>query len=196
MDFINNQSVELLPFHAINQFMRNDFRLSMIRSALSAMPNLCDDHRSAIERMTKKYVKVPGFRNSDKAPNAVKAVPLAEAFEKRPDLAGAILAAWVVSHIELRQKVYDFLTSRGWETLPLEADRVKLGGFFITWPKDEDFEMLGKAYKEQNPDSAYTTDEVLLMVVWITMHLPYEMVEKADFNCIPKMEKEQKTAEE
>ena len=195
MDFMNNQSVELLPFHAINQFMRNDFRLSMIRSALSAMPNLCDDHRSAIERMTKKYVKVPGFRNSDKAPSAVKAVPLAEAFEKRPDLAGAILAAWVVSHLELRQKVYDFLTSRGWETLPLEADRVKLGGFFITWPKDEDFEMLGKTYKEQNPDSAYTTDEVLLMVVWITMHLPYEMVEKADFQCVPKMEKEEKPAE-
>jgi hypothetical protein len=196
MDSKKNQSVELLPFHAINQFMRSDFRLSVIRSALSALPNLCDDHRNAINRLTKKYVKVPGFRNSDKAPNAVKVVPLAEAFEKRPDLAGAILAAWVVSHMELRQKVYDFLTGRGWEILPLEADRVKLGGFFITWPKDEDFEMLGQAYKEQDADSAYTTDEVLLMVVWMTMHLPYELVEKADFQCIPKMEKEQKPTEE
>jgi len=196
MEISKNQSVELLPFHAINQFMRSDFRLSVIRSALSALPNLCSDHRSAIDHLTKKYVTVPGFRNSDKAPNAVKAVPLAEAFEKRPDLAGALLAAWVVSHIELRQKVYDFLTSRGWEILPLEADRVKLGGFFITWPKDEDFELLGQAYKEQNADSAYTTDEVLLMVVWITMHLPYEMVEKTDFQCIPKMEKEEKPVEE
>jgi hypothetical protein len=195
MDFSKKQSVELLPFHAINQFMRNDFRLSVIRSALNAMPNLCGDHRSAIDRLTKKYVKVPGFRNSDKAPNAVKAVPLAEAFEKKPDLVGALLAAWVVSHIELRQKVYDFLTGRGWEILPLEADRVKLGGFFITWPKDEDFEMLGQAYKEQNADGAYTMDEVLLMVVWITMHLPYEMVEKADFQCIPRVEKEEEPAE-
>jgi hypothetical protein len=140
MDFMKNQSVELLPFHAINQFMRNDFRLSVVRSTLSALPNLPGNNRATIDRLTKKYVKVPGFRHSDKAPTAVKAIPLAEAFEKRPELAAAVMAAWVENHIDLRQKVYDFLTSRAWEVLPLEADRVKLGGFFITWPKDEDFE--------------------------------------------------------
>jgi hypothetical protein len=196
MDFMKNQSVELLPFHAINQFMRNDFRLSVVRSTLSALPNLPGNNRATIDRLTKKYVKVPGFRHSDKAPTAVKAIPLAEAFEKRPELAAAVMAAWVENHIDLRQKVYDFLTNRAWEVLPLEADRIKLGGFFITWPKDEDFETLGQAFKEKNPEDAYTADEVLLMIVWITMHLPYEMVERADFQCIPKMDKEEKQAEE
>lgn len=187
MDILKNQTVEQLPFHAINEFMRNDFRLAVVRSALSALPSLPGNHRATIDRLTKKYVKVPGFRNSDKAPSMVKAVPLAESFEKNPDLVGAVLAAWVESHPDLRQMAFDFLTGRGWELLPLAADRVKLGGFFVTWPKEDAFDILGPAFKEKYPETSYSSDEVLLMIVWITMHLPYQMVEKADFECIPKL---------
>ncbi len=196
MDIFNNKTVELLPYHAINEFMRNDFRLAVVRSTLAALPGLPPNYKSAIDRLTKKHVKVPGFRNSEKAPAAVKAAPIAEAFEKHADLVGAVLAAWVESHAELRQSIYDFLTSRGWELLPLDADRVKMGGFLVTWPKDESFEVLSGAYKESHPDSSYTTDEVLLMMVWMTMHLPFNMVEKAEFQCIPKLGKEEKPAEE
>jgi hypothetical protein len=193
---LKNQTIELLPFHAINEFMRNDFRLAVVRRALSAAPVLPGDLRATIDRLTRKHVKVPGFRNSEKAPAAVKAVPMAESFEKNPDLAGAVLATWVDSQADLRQKVYDLLIERGWEPLPLEADRVKLGGFFITWPKDESFDILSKAFKEKYPDSSYTIDEALLMVVWITMHLPYQMVEKTEFQCIPKLGKDEKPSEE
>jgi hypothetical protein len=195
MDKLKNQTVELLPFHAINEFMRNDFRLSVIRSTLNALPDLPSNTRATLGRLTKKYVKVPGFRNSEKAPSMVKAVPMAESFEKQPDLAGAILAAWVECHSDLRQKAYDFLTGRGWKLLPLEADRVKFGGFLITWPKEESFEILGPAFKEKFSDAPYTTDEILLMVVWLTMHLPYQMVEKTDFQCIPKLGKEENRPE-
>ena len=196
MNLLKDQTVELLPFHAINEFMRNDFRLSVVRSALSALPGLPGNYRATLDRLTKKYVKVPGFRNSEKAPAAVKAVPIAESFEKSPELVGAVLAAWSESHTDLRQKVYDLLTSRGWEVLPLEADRVKLGGFFVTWPKEDAFDILSPAFTENNPGTTYTTDEVLLMVVWIAMHLPYQMVDKAGFQCIPKFGKEEKPAEE
>ncbi len=196
MDILKNQTVELLPFHAINEFMRNDFRLAVVRSALSALPGLPGNYRATLDRLTKKYVKVPGFRNSEKAPATVKAVPIAESFEKSPELVGAVLAAWAESHSELRQKVYDFLTGRLWEVLPLEADRVKLGGFFVTWPKEDAFDTLSQAFIEKYPEASYTNDEVLLMVVWITMHLPYQMVDKANFQCIPKLGKDEKPAEE
>jgi hypothetical protein len=192
MDIFNNQTVELLPFHAINEFMRNDFRLAVVRSSLSGLPGLPGNHRTAIDRLTKKYVKVPGFRNSEKAPAAVKAVPIAESFEKKPELVGAVLSAWVEGHADLRQKAYDLLTERGWEVLPLEADRVKLGGFFVTWPKEEAFDTLHQAFVEKYPETTYTKDEILLMVVWITMHLPYQMVDKAEFKCIPNWRKEEK----
>jgi hypothetical protein len=195
MNILKDQTVELLPFHAINEFMRNDFRLGVVRSALSALPGLPGNYRASLDRLTKKYVKVPGFRNSDKAPAVVKAVPIAESFEKSPELVGAVLAAWAESHTDLRQKVYDFMTGLGWEVLPIEADRVKLGGFFVTWPKEDAFDTLNPAFKEKYPDAAYTQDEVLLMVVWITMHLPYQMVDKAGFQCIPKLGTEEKPAD-
>lgn len=187
MNPLKNQTVELLPFHAINQFMRSDFRLAVARSALSALAGLPGSYRATIDRLTKKYVKVPGFRSSEKAPAAVRAVPTAEAMEKSPELAGAVLAAWAEGHTDLRQRTYDFLINRGWDVLPLEADRLKLGGFFITWPKEDAFDTLSQAFVEKYPDTSFSTDEILLMVVWVTMHLPYQMVDKADFQGVPKL---------
>lgn len=187
MNPLKNQTVELLPFHAINQFMRSDFRLTVVRGTLSALPGLPGSYRASIDHLTKKVVKVPGFRSSEKAPVAVRSVPTAEAMEKSADLAGAVLAAWAEAHGSLRQQAYDFLISRAWEVLPLEADRLKLGGFFITWPKEEAFETLSQAFLEKYPEASFSTDEILLMVVWVTMHLPYQMVDKAEFQGVPKL---------
>jgi len=153
--------------------MRPDYRLSVIRSTLSAMPDLPEGLRHPIDEMTKKYVRVHGFRNSEKAPAVVKAGPMADAFEKRPEIVAAVLAAWAEVNGDLRQKVYDLLKGRGWFLLPLPAFRQKLPGFFSHWPKVEDFETLNKAFGEAYPDSQYSSDDISLMVVWISSRLPY-----------------------
>lgn len=170
-----NQEARFLPFHAINEFMRPDFRLQVVRAALNALPALPEDIRLPVDRMTRQVVRVPGFRNSMKAPASLKARPMAEAFEKSPELVAAVLAAWAEAHPDLRQKVYDLLVSRGWEMLPPEADRRELPGFLTVWPKGEEFEVLNKAFEEKYPDAGETTDNVSLMIVWISTRLPYEV---------------------
>ncbi len=172
------QTDRYLPFHAINEFMRNDYRLAVVRSALAALPDLPESYRKPIDQHTKRLVKVPGFRNSDKAPMRVRVVPTADAFEKSPDLVAAILSAWAEVHPELRQKVYDLLVGRGWEVLPLDADRTKLPGFSIHWPKGEDFEGLYKAYQEMYPGDDSKSDDVSLMIVWLSNRLPYPEMEE------------------
>jgi hypothetical protein len=122
-------------------------------------------------------VNVPGFRNSDKAPPRLKAGPTARIFEKNPEMTGVILAAWAEAHTDLRQNVFELLASRGWSLLPLEADRRLLPGFFITWPESEDFETLASAFFELFADSETSNDEINLMVVWVSMRLPYQMVD-------------------
>ena len=188
---------EFLPFHAINEFMRADFRLSVIKEVLSALPKLPDAQRSTIDHLTRKLVKVPGFRSSDKAPVIVKTLPLSKSFEKSPELVGAILAAWADLHNELRQQIYALLTARNWnifpateslnvETiatellqnwaiLPPELDRSKLPGFHIWWPKGEDFETLYNDFLTRHPDSDASLDQVALMTVWLTLRLPYHI---------------------
>ena len=171
----DEEEISFLPFHAINEFMNSEYRLSVIRSALNSLPSLPVEFRTPIDRLTKKIVKVPGFRNSLKAPVPIKVRPLAEAFEKSPELVAAILAVWSESHQELRQHVYDFLISRNWEILPVDADRTKLPGFLTVWPKDEDFEKLAAAFQELHPEENASTDDISLMVVWLSDRLPYQM---------------------
>jgi len=175
-----SKQVSFLPFHALSRFMRDDYRQTVVRAALNALPTLPNDLRSAIDKQTKRHVQVPGFRNSVKAPTSLKIKPMAEAFEKRADLVGVILSAWAEVQSDLRQRVYDLLIERDWEVLPIEADRTKLPGFLTKWPANEDFDVLNEAFKAKYPEVEVTTDDVSLMSVWISTRLPLEVEGEED----------------
>ena len=186
---------EFLPFHAINEFMRPDFRLSVIRETLSNQEKVGEQYAHELNQQIKKKVTVPGFRNSDKAPTLVKVLPTSKAFEKYPDLVSALLACWAENQAELRDQVFAMLKNRNWPMIkesegieisalspevikswpifPINFNRAKLPGFFTHWPKGEDFEALYKNYSSLFPDSNASLDKVSLMVVWLTIRLPY-----------------------
>lgn len=172
---MDTKKARFLPFHAINEFMRPDFRLAVVRAALQAAPSMPEDLRQPLDRLVKKVVRVPGFRDGSKAPTPLKVKPTAEAFEKSPDLVGVVLAIWAQSNAELGHQVYDLLTEKGWEVLPLEANRAKLPGFMMTWPKGQNFEALNQAFHEKYPQVEASNDDISLMVVWISGRLPYEI---------------------
>ncbi len=199
----DEKTARFLPFHALNEFMRNDYRLAVVRKTLLGLPALPEHLRRPVESLTRKLVKVPGFRHSDKAPARVRVVPTADAFEKSPELVAAILAAWAELHPVLRQRVFDLLEARGWQLLPLELERAKLPGFGINWPKGEDFETLVKAYRERYPEGqaeaavgtmagsatsavpagggdTVSNDDICLMVVWVAARLPYPAAEEGE----------------
>jgi hypothetical protein len=174
---MNDKEALMIPFHALNEFMRPDFRMSVVRSTLNGLAELTEDFRADIDRHTKKSIKIPGFRNSGKAPTALKAGPMAQSFEKNPNLVASVLSAWAELHAQLREEIFILLEERGWDLLPLQADRKKLPGFFTTWPKAESFESLNQAYTEKHTDSPYNSDEISLMIVWVSSRLPYDLVE-------------------
>jgi hypothetical protein len=198
----NNQptmtdKTEFLPFHAINEYMRPDFRLMVIRDTLSNQATLDENLSNDLNHLIKKYVTVPGFRSSEKAPALVKVLPTSKAFEKNPDLVVVILSCWVETQSKLREQAYAVLKARGWplfvenedltptaaitDTIkewpifPITMDRAKLPGFYIHWPKGEDFEALYKTYSELYPDLDASIDKVSLMMVWLSMRLPLQV---------------------
>lgn len=172
---MNDRKVKFYPFHAVNDFMRADYRLEVVRTTLNALPKLPSEFIAPIERLTKHLVHVPGFRNSAKAPANLRIRPTSDAFEKSHQLVAAILQAWAAAHLELRQEVYELLMSRNWEVLPPDADRTKLPGFLIDWPENEDFEELNKAFSAMYPQAQVSSDDVSLMIVWISTRLPYHI---------------------
>jgi hypothetical protein len=171
---MEDQTAQFLPFHAVNEFMRNDYRLEVVRSTLNALPGMPEQYRIPIDQMTRRFVQVPGFRNSTKAPLNKRVKPTAEAFEKIPYLVAAILSAWAEIHPELRQQVYDLLIERNWGLLPPEADRTQLPGFAITWPNGENFEQLTDAFTQKYPTTDVRSDDISLMIVWLAVRLPYQ----------------------
>jgi len=174
---MENQTTQFLPFHAINEFMRPDFRTDVIKVTLNSLPDLPENYRIPIDQITRAIVQVPGFRNSAKAPLVKRVKPTSEAFEKSSHLVAAILSAWAEGHADLRQQSYDLLLERGWELLPPSADRTQLPGFLMTWPNGENFELLTQAFVEKYPDVKVSSDDVSLMIVWLSVRLPYQFEE-------------------
>lgn len=196
-----NNEMNFLPFHAINEFMRPDFKLSIIRDVVNNTSLLPPDQASDLSSAVKRGVKIPGFRNSEKAPALVKVMPMLKAFDKSPELVFAIISSWAVIHIDLCQQVFSILQKRNWPTidtaagisyatmasdiiekwpvLPPEVNRKHAPGFLPRWPKGEDFEALFTTYTELFPTSDSSIDQVSLMAVWLTLRLPYEIDETA-----------------
>ncbi len=170
--------VSFIPFHAINEFMTSEYRIEIIRDVLFSINDLPEDQRNPIHKLTVRYVKIPGFRNSLKAPAQLRLRPTVDAFEKKPDLVAAILSAWAGLNAELGKLVYDLLLERGWEILPPDTDRRKIPGFLIVWPKSESFEEINRAFREKYPEVEVSDNDVALMTVWMSGRLPYQTSER------------------
>jgi hypothetical protein len=174
---MDDKQVKFFPFNAINEFMVPEFRLAVIQSVFAGFDRLPGERRSAINSLIKRHIQVPGFRNSVQAPGPLKARASVSAFERRPEFVAQILQAWGELHPELRQQVYDFLKAREWEQVPPDADRTKLPGFLTTWPKGEDYDVLGEAFALAYPDVQVNENDLRLMIVWLADRLPYDMYE-------------------
>ncbi len=175
---MDNTQASFLPFHAINQFMVPEYRLSVLQRVFNGFEKLSGPRKGAINGLVKRLVSVPGFRNSGVAPVPLKVKNSVSVFERSADFAGQVIMAWSELNPELRQQVYDFLVAREWELLPPDADRSKLPGFLTTWPKGETFDVLDQAFLEVHPDKTASDDDVRLMVVWLSGRLPYDVMEE------------------
>jgi len=168
---------EFLPFHAINEFMRDDYRLTVLTEVLGASDRLTPEKRSAIGKMITRYVSVPGFRNGNLAPVGKKARASASLFERSSEFVALVVESWSHLHPELATTMFEVLSEHAWENLqPLEVDRSQLPGFSIHWPKQDNFAGLIKAAHEKNPALAgESEDNISLMAVWIGDRLPYDL---------------------
>jgi hypothetical protein len=171
---MDDKQIAFAPFHAINQFMVPEYRQKVIHTVLVGTEQLDKDNRNNLNNLIKKRVIVSGFRNSAAAPAGVKVKGSITAFEKSAEFAARILACWAVLNRPLAEKVHQLLTQRGWELLPVDADRTKLPGFMTRWHATDTYEVLDQAFSEMFPGDEFSTDDIRLMVVWLSNRLPYE----------------------
>jgi len=173
MGAMDDKRIAFAPFHAINQFMLEEYRQQIIREVLSSFETLSPERKKALNSQIKQNVKVPGFRDATQAPVNIRLRPVERAFEGNPYVAAQVLMAWAELKNELRQQVHDLLKERGWDLIPADADRTRLPGFLTEWPKGEDYDTLGAAFSAKYPQVEVDENDLRLMVVWIGGRLPY-----------------------
>lgn len=175
-----NEKITFLPFHAINEFMLPDYQKHILRTVFANINQFGEDTQKEINVLSRKLLKIQGFKNSVQAPLNLKVNAAIPAFEKSPQFVAVCIYAWQNLNQELANKVWDLLTQRSWILLPVEADRRKLPGFMIEWPEQDPFEVLTSAFHEMFPDGEESEYDITLMMVWLSTRLPYEMVSKED----------------
>ncbi|HEY9077510.1 MAG TPA: hypothetical protein VIO61_13340 [Anaerolineaceae bacterium] len=174
---MNQDQVAFLPFHAINQFMVDEYRETVIRFVLKNADSLSSGRRNSLYGLLKKNISVQGFRNGMQAPLPLKVKSAANIFERKAEFTAQVLQAWSELKPELRQKVSDLLKSRGWEFIPADADRAKLPGFLPDWVKGETYDTLEESFRSMFPGENFESDDLRLMVVWLSGRLPFGMGE-------------------
>jgi len=172
-----DKKARFLPFHAINEYMLDDYRQLVIQSVLGNFNKLSEERQRKIKSLIKNLVRVQGFRNSSVAPLPLKINGCIDTYKKSHEFVAQILAAWSEINFETKKTIFHYLEERSWKLLPIEADRSLLPGFMLEWPKEDSFEILIDSFREKYPDYSLSDDDVSLMVVWLSNRLPYEMVE-------------------
>ncbi len=102
---MTDSKVRFLPFNAINIFMRPDYQVKVIKQVCISAPTLSDEIKKKFNAFTRKYISVPGFRNSALAPVGLRTTPYISAFEKKPELAAFTLDLWFRLNQSLAEKV-------------------------------------------------------------------------------------------
>ncbi|MCX6054831.1 MAG: hypothetical protein NTZ74_07960 [Chloroflexi bacterium] len=167
-----------LPFKAINEFMRDDFRLTVIQEVFTGLNDCSPTQKQIINRMVEKRVQVPGFRNGRLAPLAIKVKHSASLFEQSSEFSSIIIECWSNFHKDLKMMIFDLLTEKNWQPNTIDLDRTSLPGFMIEWPKQDTFELLIKSIRESRPDLQESEDNISLMVVWVGNRLPYDLYDE------------------
>lgn len=169
---VEEKKTQFLPFHAINEFMRDDYRLTILHEVFNNFDKLNKEKTLRINRLFSKGVQISGFRNSSLAPLGVRVKQSAGLFEKSPEFAALVVDCWSDLHQPLKQGVWQLLQTRNWKPLPIDADRTQLPGFIVNWPKGDTFESFFNAIHENNPELSESDDNISLMVVWVGNKLP------------------------
>jgi hypothetical protein len=173
----DNKKTQFLPFHAVNEFMRDDFRLVILQEVFLNLEKGDKEQLIHINRLFSKGVQIAGFRNSSQAPLAVKIRHSISLFERSAEFSALILQNWSQLHLSLRNDIWQILDRKDWKPLPVEVDRSLLPGFMVDWPKGDTFETFITAYRETARDSTESDDNICLMVVWLGNKLPYGLNE-------------------
>jgi hypothetical protein len=160
------------PMVGLNVYLEPYFRSEIIEKVYANIPELSDEIRRDLIRLTKDELKVPGFRNPMLAPLALRIRAAEKKFEKDSNFVKQILASWSDLHRYLLNDSLESLKTLGFNILDTATEYPDPeNAFYIGWPEGINYKTIHEELSK-NPDNKLTSDENSLLCIWLTGYLP------------------------
>ncbi len=157
-----------LGFTAIFGFMdpENGHIETVVKRAIDSRSKVSTDARRLLNSAIREYIKVDGYKNTDRAPAHYLQEPVLKAVTKSDKLAGAVLQVWAESHDALCDVVVKHL-----DNLAMPAKYPDFSGnrFRGTWFSDA-WECETNKILERHGE--FDKDDVALMLCYVSGKIP------------------------
>lgn len=158
-----------LQLNAVFEVMNQAYREAVVSRALSFRGELTSEGNSALNAaIQKSRIRVTGYRDSLRAPHTLLRGPISQALDFYPELAGAVLQAWVESQQTLHDKIVEYLKDAGLEA---EYPDFQAGKFRRLWPRNVWHSSKDK-FIQENAEDQFNEDDAALMLCYVTGRLP------------------------
>ncbi len=158
-----------LQFNAVYEVMNPSYREAVVSRALSSRGELTSDAATALNSaIQKSRIRVTGYRDALRAPHTLLREPVSQALDFHPELAGAVLRAWVESQQALHDKIAQHLKDAGLEA---EYPDFQAGKFRRRWPLNI-WHSQRDRFIQENAEDDFSEDDAALMLCYVTGRVP------------------------
>ena len=158
-----------LQLNAVFEVMNQAYREAVVSRALSFRGELTSEGNNALNAaIQKSRIRVTGYRDPLRAPHTLLRDPISQALDFHPELAGAVLRAWVESQHTLHDKIVEYLEDAGLEA---EYPDFQAGKFRRLWPRNVWHSRKDK-FIQENAEDQFSEDDAALMLCYVTGRVP------------------------
>ncbi len=164
---------ENLPVRTVFDSMDQEYRDRVVDQALSSLESVSSEQQREFQALVRDNITgIQGFRDSSRAPAFVLKQPISQKVLSSNDLACGVLALWIESHPELKEKVEAHLGSAG---IPMDVVGLVECRFKGAWSQDACDREVGK-FANLYPD--FARDDVELMFQCLSGKAVVDMTEE------------------
>ncbi len=167
-------NVDSLQISTIFECMNPEYHEAVVKRALNSQNKVSKEARGLLNSAIREYIRVDGYKNTDRAPALYLKKPVLKAVTQSDKLAGAVLKVWAESHDALGDVVVKHLEDLAMlaEYPDLSGNRFRGTWFCDAWARETD--------KILERHGEFDKDDVALMLCYVSGKIPGSRETKDD----------------
>ncbi len=163
-----------LQISTIFGFMNSEYHEAVVQRAIDSRRKVSTEARRALNSAIREYIRVDGYKNTDRAPAHYLQEPVLKAVTQSDKLTGAVLKVWAESHDALGDVVVKHLEDLAMPAEYPDFSENQFQGFWFrdVWEREAD--------KILERHSEFDKEDIELMLCYVSGKIPGAKEKKDD----------------